>query len=204
MKKVLLLVLLILVIVACAPAPPAEELSDAQKAQEAETAVSEQVEQEAAAAAKKAAEEPETFDLGFDYEPYSQLGCENLLTAETFAKECNQTVEKLVVTYKIGTRNCYVSIKHREEERLTAGITLTAYGTSADAIEEFDRRLKVLKKGADKSVGERVYTWPKMQRETLVFLRGEYLVETGADERLCDLTGLKVVSRSVDEKLKQS
>lgn len=143
-------------------------------------------------------------NIEYEADPYSQLGCEKLLTAEDFASACGKEAGSLVVTYRIGTRNCFVNVKDRANERLTAGMTLTGYKYAEDAMEEFDRRLKVLKVGADKSVGERVYDFPAKlaDREEMEFLRNEFIVKGGTDTRLCSKEGLAASLRIIDSRIK--
>jgi hypothetical protein len=106
------------------------------------------------------------------FEPYTKLGCEKLLSDEEFTAKCGPAV---VVTYKTGTNNCFISMKDYENERLTAGITLTAYESAETAMAEFERRAEVLKIDLNTFVGEKVYEFPKFDRETFNFVRGRFL-----------------------------
>ena len=137
---------------------------------------------------------------GYEYEPYSTLGCQNLLTAQEFSTACE--VAFVDVTSKIGTKNCYINLRSREDERLTAGVSLLAFKNAEDAMTEFDRRLKIYVVGADRSVGEKAYTFPKLDRETLIFVRTAYLVEVGSDTRMCTKAQVKQLALVVDAKLK--
>lgn len=137
---------------------------------------------------------------GSKIEPYSKLGCSQLLTNTDFANVCGKSNVK--ITSQIGTKNCYVNLKDYENERLTAGVSLIGFKNAEDAMTEFERRLKVFNVGADKSVGERAYTFPKLDRETLVFVRSEYLVEVGSDTRLCTDVQVKQLAMVVDSRLK--
>ena len=201
MKKVLLLLLLILI--ACGPAPPARPAQPASQPVEPRVVTSEQVvsppQQPPAPVVEKVEEsvKPPTIDL------YSQIGCESLLKPEEFGNACGKNAADLVVTYKVGTNNCFVNIKDRLNERLTAGFTLTGYVDDVTAEKEFDRRLVVLKVGADKSVGERAYTSPVklVDREEMEFLRNQYIVEGGTDTRLCSKDGLLSVMRVADSRI---
>jgi len=200
MKRLLLLLLFILI--ACGPAPPARPAQPAAQPVEPQVVASEQVvspPQQAppAPVVEEKVEKPATVDL------YSKIGCENLLKGEEFARACDKNVADLVVTYKVGSKNCFVNIKDRLNERLTAGITLTGYVDDVTAEKEFDRRLVVLKVGADKSVGERAYTSPVtlVDREEMEFLRDEFIVEGGTDTRLCSKDGLISVMRIVDSRI---
>lgn len=140
----------------------------------------------------------EPAESALDIIPYTQLGCESLLTVEQFASSCNNVSDEFTVTYKVGTRNCFVNIKAKKNERLTAGITLTALKDGTTAMTEFERRLKVFNVGADKSVGERAYEFPKQDRATINFVRDEFIVEVGSDTRLCSKEGLLAVAKTVD------
>jgi len=199
MKK--LVILLLIVLVACAPALPEPEVKEEPKMDKQPVSVITQEE-----VSKKSVKEEEVIPptpvvskpVRSYIEPYSQLGCEQMLTEEDFAQVCEQDANNLVVTYKIGTNNCFVNVKDRLNERLTAGITLTAFDSAADAMKEFERRLKVLMVGADRSIGERAYTFPKVDRETVNFVRNEFIVEVGSDTRLCSKEGLEAVARIID------
>ncbi len=192
---------LLLILVACAPAtremPPSQPVPLQQQITTQEEVISPPQPRPPVAPAPV---EPEPYEI----DPYTQLGCENLLTSEEFAGACGKMAGDLVVTYRVGTRNCFVNVKDREYERRTAGITLTGYADAETAEKEFDRRLVVLKVGADKSVGERAYEFPNpsVEREELYFLRDEFLVELGTDIRLCSKEGLLAVARVVDSHIK--
>lgn len=134
-------------------------------------------------------------------EPYTKLGCEQLLTEEQFANACGKIKSDLVITSKIGTRNCFVNIRDRRNERLTAGVTLTAYEDSLTAREEFERRVAVLKQEMSSVAGEQAYLFPKLGRQTVTFLRANYIVEVGADTRLCEDEKLPSLAKTVDSKL---
>ncbi len=201
MKKLFLLLLLILV--ACAPAAPPMPPVPAPQPVEAQVITQEEVVSPPQDLPPKPVEvlTPEE-PSGYEVDPYTQLGCEQLLTSEDFAKSCGKTAGDFVVTYRVGTRNCFVNIKDRANERLTAGITLTGYADAETAEKEFDRRLVVLKVGADKSVGERAFEFPKLERESINFLRDEFILEVGSDTHLCEEEGLYGVARIVDGRLK--
>lgn len=209
MKKIILFLLLLMV--ACAPSAPTVKDTDTSAPSEPQVVAKEQVDsppvqQEPPKTVAPPADVAGTplEPTGSVAEPYSRLGCEKLLSAEEFADECNKTADNLVVTYRIGTRNCIVNIKDRENDRLTAGIALTGYSDSGTAKIEFDRRLVVMKVGADDSVGERAYVPPVklVNREALEFLRGKFIIESGTDSRLCSKEGLIAVSKIVDSRLK--
>lgn len=134
-------------------------------------------------------------------DPYSELGCGQLLSAGEFAKACSKDPASFLMTHKIGTRNCYVNVKDYQDNRLTAGASLIGFASSADAMEEFERRLVVMKVGADKSVGEKAYTFPKVDRQIIYFVRNKFIVEVGADNRLCSKEDLLNVARIIDSNL---
>ena len=204
-------VLLLLVLVACAPVETGPEPAVAPLgAQDTTIATSEQVTspaQQAEQRRRTAQPEPEVppapiETIAYEIDPYSRLGCEQLLTGEQFASNCGKSASDLVVTSKIGTRNCFVNVKDRLNERLTAGITLTGYASSAEALTEFERRLKIFQVGADDSVGERAYVFPKVDRQTIHFVRNEFIVEVGSDTRLCPEENLVSIAKIVDAHIK--
>ncbi len=141
-------------------------------------------------------------NVEYEIDPYTELGCENLLSEEGFAQECGKSASDLVVTYKVGTKNCFVNVRDRANDRLTAGVTLNGYDSAETALGEFERRLKVYVVGADDSVGVRAYTLAKADRETVNFVRGKFIVEVGSDTRLCSKEGIMKVAQVVDSNLK--
>jgi len=199
--------LLLILLAACAPqpTPPKMEEKEVLKTDVVpEVAISEEVVEVGGDMEVPEEVPPSPLEVtGREIEPYTQLGCEKLLTDAEFAKECGKDISGVVVTYRVGTHNCFVNMKDRANERLTAGVTLTGYKDSETAEIEFDRRLKVLKVGADKSIGERAYTSPikLVDREEMEFLRDEFIVEGGTDTRLCSKDGLIAVMRIVDGRL---
>lgn len=205
MKKILFFVLLLLV--ACAPAAQTPPKTTVQQAGEPSVSTQEEVTSPprppSAVATTGDDETPGTplEPSGSKIDPYSELGCSGLLSAQEFAQACNQDPADFQVTYKIGTRNCYVNAKSKSDNRLTAGVSLTGFDSSPEALKEFDRRLVVLKVGADKSVGERAYTFPKVDRQIINFVRNQYIVEVGADHRLCSKEDLLNVAKAVDSNL---
>lgn len=203
MKKYLLLLLLL---VACAPQSPQLATSSKPAAEDGNVATFVVTKPESqispAVPPSEISEEPYTplEPTGSKIEPYSKLGCSQLLTNTDFANVCGKSNVK--ITSQIGTKNCYVNLKDYDNERLTAGVSLTGFKNSEDAMTEFERRLKVFNVGADKSVGEKAYTFPKLDRGTLVFVRSEYLVEVGSDTRLCTDVQVKQLAIIVDSRLK--
>ncbi|RMD57447.1 hypothetical protein D6825_03985 [Candidatus Woesearchaeota archaeon] len=213
---------LITLLFACAPVQDSTQIENKAKdikandgalseSEQKEEQVTEEIVAQAQAPAKEKEQESESQSAKTEeqqaqtaepaYEPYTELGCENLLTKEQAAQACNKPPQELVITYKVGTRNCFVNIKHKENSRLTAGITLTAYEDGTTAAKEFQRRLEVLKLGADKSVGERAYEFPKKDRQEISFLRDEYIVEVGADTRLCTEEQVLELAKTADSHL---
>ena len=195
MRKILFVLLAVLI--ACSPPQPVT--TPAPEQHEAVVETQEVVTQPPQPAPEIAPTPSQETEL--EINPYTELGCEQLLTSEQFAAECGKTADDYIVTYKVGTRNCFVNIKDKQNDRLTAGVTLTGFANEEVATKEFDRRLVVLKVGADKSVGERAYTMTKVDRETVNFLREEFLVEVGADTRLCDKESITTLARAVDTHL---
>lgn len=205
MKKILFFVLLLLV--ACAPAAPIAPKTAPEKAAEPAIQTNEEVTSPAQPAVPKTSMDEKTANTplepsGAPADPYSELGCDSLLSAKEFAEACSQSPDDFQVTHKIGTKNCYVNAKSKTDNRLTAGVSLTGFANAPAAIKEFDRRLVVLKVGADKSVGERAYTFPKVDRQTINFVRNQFIVEVGSDTRLCSKESLLNVARIVDNRLK--
>lgn len=207
MKKALFFLLLLLV--ACAPAAPMPPKTTAPPAGEPSVSTQEEVTSPSQKAPPSAVtttgtdEEPGTplEPSGSRIDPYSELGCSELLTSDEFAKACSKDPASFQMTHKIGTRNCYVNVKDYQDNRLTAGASLTGFEDATTAMKEFERRLVVLKVGADKSVGEKAYTFPKVDRQIIYFVRGKFIVEVGADNRLCDKESLLNVARIVDGNL---
>lgn len=211
MKQLLILgVSLLLVLAACAPAQAPEEpvvpspkepkvVTQEEVTQPPQEEVIETVQYEGA---EEEVSPGPTSEETYAVEPYTQLGCEQLLTASEFASMCGQEEAMLVVTYKVGTRNCFVNVKQRENERLTAGVTLTKYEVSGEAKEEFERRMDVLNVDAVDTVGERSYEFPKVDRQTINFLRDAFIVEVGSDTRLCAEDKLLDVAKKVDERIR--
>lgn len=95
-----------------------------------------------------------------------------------------------------------VNIRAKGNDRLTAGVTLTGYKDAATAMKEFDRRLVVMKVGADKSVGDKAYEFPKLDRHTVNFIRNEFIIEVGSDSHICTEDGVEAVAKAVDGHLK--
>jgi|GEM_PF-1951348 len=139
-------------------------------------------------------------NVEYQINPYTQLGCENLLTAEQFASACQTNMSDLEVTYKVGTNNCYVNIKSSGKLGYTAGIALTGSASDEAAAKEFDRRLQVLKAGAYDTIGERYFNFPNpvINSRELYFLRNEFIVKVNADERLCPSAYVEELARVVD------
>jgi hypothetical protein len=206
MKKILFFVLLLLV--ACAPAAPIAPKTAPEKASVPVVQTKEEVTSPPQPAAPKTSmNEGETANTplepsGSAIDPYSELGCDGLLSAQEFAEACSQSPDDFQVTHKIGTKNCYVNAKSKSDNRLTAGVSLTGFADAPAAIKEFERRLVVLKVGADKSVGERAYTFPKVDRQTINFVRNQFIVEVGSDTHLCSKESLLNVARTVDNRLR--
>ncbi|VVB81113.1 Uncharacterised protein [uncultured archaeon] len=211
MKKIVFLLLLLAV--ACAPIQPTVENNDTTKTTEPQVVAKEQVVAPPQAPKEKitAPEIKNEAVPGTPLEPtggtkdlYNLLGCQQLLSAEEFAKACGKDAANFVVTYKTGSRNCIVNVKDKENERLTAGFSLTGYADAKAAATEFQRRLEVLKVGADDSIGERAYIPPMkmVDREALEFLRDKFIVEGGSDTRLCSKEGIAEVAKIVDSHIK--
>ena len=203
MKKILLFLMLLLV--ACAPAAPISQgkLAPVQPTvttNEEVTSPPQQLPPKTTVPVEEVTGTPMA-PTGAPIDPYSQLGCEKLLTADEFASACEKSADDFQVTHKIGTKNCYVNAKSVSDNRLTAGVSLTGFADATTAAVEFQRRLAVLKVGADKSVGERAYTFPKVDRQSINFLRGKFIIEVGADTRLCPKEDLLSVARIVDNRL---
>lgn len=211
MKRIL--VVLLALLVACAPAPVVDDADTADNGlpeqKKPKVVTKEQVDspsQEVPEVEPVVEDEPIPVGPSGDVEarepePYTDLPCRDLLTVEEFASACEQEARNLVVTYKEGTKNCFVNVKDRQNERLTAGVTMTEFKSADDAKEEFERRLKIFNVGADASVGERAYEFPKVDRQTINFVRGPFIVEVGSDTRLCPEVSLLSVAKMVDGRL---
>jgi len=136
----------------------------------------------------------------YQINPYTQLGCEQLLTAEQFASACQSNMSDLEMTYKVGTNNCFVNIKSSGKLGYTAGISLTGFASDEAAAKEFDRRLQVLKAGAFDTIAERYYNFPNptINSRELYFLRDQFIVKVNSDERLCPSDNVEELARVVD------
>ncbi|MCX6708531.1 MAG: hypothetical protein NTW67_02680 [Candidatus Woesearchaeota archaeon] len=209
MKKIILLLLLLAV--ACAPVQPIVQNTDTKAPAEPQVVTKEQVVSQPQTIPETMKTEKIEPVPGTPLEPtektgdfYNLLGCQQLLSAEEFAKTCGKDAAYIAVTYKTGSRNCVVNIKDKQNERYTAGFTLTGYADAAAAKTEFERRLVVLKVGADDSIGERAYVPPMKlsDREALEFLRNKFIVEGGSDTRLCSKEGIAEVAKIVDSHIK--
>jgi len=204
MKRILFFVLLLLV--ACAPAAQKPQAQPAPAGEPTVISREEVVSPPQPSPPKTTMTEEVTGTpvepTGSVIDPYSELGCGQLLSAEEFATACGKDPSTFLVTHKIGTRNCYVNAKDYKDNRLTAGVSLTGFADSATAMEEFERRLVVMKVGADKSVGEKAYTFPKVDRQIINFVRDKFILEVGADHRLCSKENLLNVAKIVDSHLK--
>lgn len=187
--------LLLVVLVACAPAPQQPVLDGSEPA----PPVVKTSEKVISPPQPLEAEEPEPPVRKI--QPYTELGCEGLLSAGEFAEACSQEENDLVVTYKEGTNNCFVNVKDRESARLTAGITLTSYEDAEEASGELVRRAKVLGMDIDRDVGDVVYRWPKLDREAVHFAESKYIVEVASDTRLCPKEGVESLAKMVDARL---
>ncbi len=209
MKKIV--ILLLLLAVACAPVQPIVQNTDTKAPAEPQVVTKEQVVSQPQTIPETMKTEKIEPVPGTPLEPtaktgdfYNLLGCQQLLSAEEFAKTCGKDAAYIAVTYKTGTRNCVVNIKDKQNERYTAGFTLTGYADAAAAKTEFERRLVVLKVGADDSIGERAYVPPMKlsDREALEFLRDKFIVEGGSDTRLCSKEGITETAKIVDSHIK--
>src|SRR5574341_47699 len=110
MRKMLFFVLLLLV--ACAPAAQRPQVQPA-PAGEPTVISKEEVTSPPQPAPPRAITEEEVTGTpveptGSVIDPYSELGCGQLLTAGEFASACGKDPATFLVTHKIGTRNCYV------------------------------------------------------------------------------------------------
>jgi hypothetical protein len=204
MKKLVLVLLAVLV--ACAPVPvvndnngapsmePTVETSEVVTQPSSPPIVEEEVVME-----EKTPPAPIT-NMDYEIAPYTQLGCEQMLTKEQFAEACGADVSDLEVTAKVGTNNCYVNIKSISKMGYTAGIALTGFGSANKATTEFDRRLKVFKAGAFDTIAERWFNFPNpvVDSRELYFLRDQFIVKVTADNRLCPSEKVEEVARVVD------
>ena len=204
------LVLLLILLVACVPQPATPKMSEQAKAEQTsnaglkinavpEVATKEEVVQAGVEEVTKETAPAPLETTGSEIQPYTKLGCEKLLTDADFAQVCGKADVR--VTSQVGTANCYVNLKDYENERRTADVSLHGYKDAAAAKTEFDRRLKVLQVGADSSVGERAYTFPKLDRETLSFVKAEYIVDVGSDTHLCTKDQVKELALIVAGRL---
>lgn len=217
MKRIALLLLAVLV--ACAPVPNVKD-NMAPPSMEPIVKTSEEVTAPAVPSAmpSDAMQEKPVDEMmenvppapleNMDYQivPYTELGCEQLLTKEQFSQVCGVDVSDLDVSYKVGTNNCYVNIKSVSRLGYTSGIALVGYGSGEKANYEFDRRLQVMKAGAFDTIGERFFNFPNpvINSRELYFLRGEFIVKVNADNRLCPSEKVEELARVIDAHIKSS
>lgn len=132
-------------------------------------------------------QQPEEAEMAEPADIYSDLGCDALFTLEEFASACGVELSMIEKTYKFGTKNCYVSINHKKDRALTAGLEAFAYPSAEDATEELNRRLKVRMAGASDSTipGARTYEYSQVGRNNIEFAKGANIVRLHANEELC-------------------
>jgi len=204
MKKFVLVLLAVLV--ACAPAPVVNDNTGAPlmeptvETSEVVTQPPSPVVEETEVVMEEKVPPAPIENMDYEIAPYTQLGCEQMLTKEQFAEACGSDVSDLEVTAKVGTNNCYVNIKSISKMGYTAGIALTGFGSAEKAAAEFDRRLKVFKAGAFDTIAERWFNFPNpvVDSRELYFLRDQFIVKVTADNRLCPSEKVEEVARVVD------
>ena len=137
---------------------------------------------------------------GWVPEPYSQLGCEQLVTEAMFTTPC-QSKEEVVITARIGTNNCHINIKSREYDRRTAGVVLEKFDSAEKAMAELRRRAGMRQRGVGDAVGDGEYQYEQVDANVIDFAKGSSIVSVRSDERLCSKENLVEFAKSVAGKL---
>lgn len=131
--------------------------------------------------------EPEVEEEVKPYGPYSDIGCESLFELADFARVCGVDGPSLSKTYRAGTKNCYVSVRHKQDRLSHAAINSVKFDSAEEAREEFERRLQVRLAGAsDKTIeGARTYEFAEINRHNIEFVKGQHIVTVGSSVSLC-------------------
>jgi hypothetical protein len=147
-------------------------------------------------------EEPEevpeaTVDL------YSDLGCENLFSVEEFADICGLDPVFASKTFRSGTKNCYIAVRHITDRTSTANVEAYEFESPEEATKEFDRRLKVRLVGASPKTiaGARTYEFDQLGRHNIEFVKGNNIVSVHSSTALCPEDKLVKLARLVGKRV---
>lgn len=187
------LFLVMLVLVACAPVEHIDTQDES--AVKTEEVISEQH----AEITLEKEESKVVEDNSFAVVETPEIVCEELVTAEEFANICGLDSSDVSVTYRGGTKNCLVSLRHQIERNANAGIELTRYNSAEKAASEFDRRLKVRMVGASDSdiSGARTYEFAMIDLNNIEFLKNADIVNVKSTTQFCPEDKLMEFARLV-------
>lgn len=120
-------------------------------------------------------------------DPYTDMGCDAVLSVEEFASICGIDPNYLSKTYRSGSKNCIVNIRHTIDRTSTAAITSYLQTSENAASSELDRRLRVRMAGASNSTikGARTYMFDEIGRHNIEFSKGANLVTVSSSTDLC-------------------
>jgi len=196
------LILVMLVLAACAP--QIDQL-DVDKETPVDKAEKESTELEPPKAEiKLEKEESKTVpDNSFAVVETKEIVCEELITPNEFANICGLDASDVSVTFRGGTKNCLVSIRHQTERTANAGVELTRYNSPDKAESEFDRRLQVRMVGASDSdiSGARTYEFKMVDLLNIEFLKNSDIVNVKSTSSFCPEDKLMEFARLVAGKI---
>jgi len=131
--------------------------------------------------------------------PYTDIGCESLVVLSEFAAVCGVDLMDLSKTYRAGSKNCYVSVRHQQDRLSHASVHSVELDSADKAAGELERRLKVRMAGAsDKTIdGARTYEYEEIGRHNIEFAKGPHIVTVSASTSLCPEDKLIEVARSI-------
>ncbi|MBW3018673.1 hypothetical protein KY329_00615 [Candidatus Woesearchaeota archaeon] len=190
------LFLVLLVLVACAPV----EKMEPQEAGDAPAVEEQSVPQPEVTLEK---EESQPTDSSFAVVETPEIVCEGMVTADEFANICGLGSSEVSVTFRSGTKNCLVSLRHQTERTSYGGIELTRYNSAEKASSEFDRRLKVRMVGASNTdiSDARTYEFAMIDLNNIEFLKNADIVNVKATESFCPKDKLMEFARLVAGKI---
>jgi hypothetical protein len=180
-----LFLLFVLVLAACAPL---EQIDKADETVDAVEKVPAEVEEAPKTEIKLEKEESKTIpDSSFAVVETKEIVCEDLVTADEFANICGLDASVVSVTFRGGTKNCLISLRHQTERTSNAGIELTRYNSPEKAKSEFDRRLIVRMVGASDSdiPGARTYEFRMVDLLNIEFLKNSDIVNVKSTSAFC-------------------
>lgn len=196
-----LFLLFVLVLAACAPL---EQIDKADETVDAVEKVPVEVDETQKAEITLEKEESKTVpDNSFAVVETPEIVCEELVTAAEFANICGLDESVVKVTFRGGTKNCLVALRHQTERTATAGIELTRYNSPGKAESEFNRRLKVRMVGASASdiSGARTYEFAMIDLLNIEFLKNADIVNVKSTSSFCPEDKLMEFARLVAGKI---